>query len=64
MTYNFDPDHWFDMQSALLKRKLEEGSMSKAEYDSAIKELEQRVEEMWERLDGTYRVNDLEDKKE
>ncbi|MBU0754032.1 MAG: hypothetical protein KJ645_02765 [Planctomycetes bacterium] len=56
MTYNFDPDQWFDIQKALLEKKLKEGKTSRQEFDDAIQDLEEQYYEMWKRLDGYFQI--------
>ena len=56
MTYNFDPDKWLDDEIYLLKEKLKNTQMTAAEFDSQLEALEKKHEEMWRRLDGTYRI--------
>lgn len=57
MTYNFDPDKWYDDELFMLKSKLKNGRISEIEYDRAVEILDEKLEEMWNRLDGTYQVN-------
>jgi len=56
MTYNFDPDRWYDNELAALKAARRSGNMTEREYDRAFEELERRHEAMWKRLDGSYRI--------
>lgn len=56
MTYNFDPDKWYDDELFILQSKLKSMKITKSEYDVAVDALEKRHEEMWNRLDGTYQV--------
>ena len=60
MTYNFDPDRWYDNEKAFLDRQYGSGEISKAAYRSALKSLEHRMEEMWVRLDGSYQLPENE----
>ena len=57
MTYNFDPDKWYDDELFLIQSKLKTGEIKQHEYDVAVEILDQKLEEMWKRLDGTYQVN-------
>lgn len=52
MTYNFDPDKWYDNELSKLKKD----ELTQEEYDLEVLELDQKIEEMWKRLDGTYQV--------
>ncbi|BBO71329.1 hypothetical protein DSCA_52590 [Desulfosarcina alkanivorans] len=56
MTYNFDPDRWYDNELAVLDDQLKTGRISPAAYEAAKDELEGRYDAMVARLDGTYRI--------
>lgn len=56
MTYNFDPDKWYDIEFVILKTRLEKKEFSPEEFDLAVQALEQKHEEMWNRLNGTYQI--------
>jgi hypothetical protein len=56
MTYNFDPDRWFDNEYTALEGLLKQGELSRNAYETALEDLERRYDEMLERLDGTYRL--------
>lgn len=56
MTYNFDPDRWYDIEADDLSRRFENGELSGAEYDEALEELERRYADMLRRLDGSYQL--------
>lgn len=62
MTYNFDPDQWFETQADLLKKRLDAGEIDRSEYEKSLKDLHERHEAMWKRLDGTYRIPDDKDR--
>ena len=57
MTYNFDPDKWYDNELYLIQSKLKTGKITQNQYDQAVEILDKKLEEMWKRLDGTYQVN-------
>ena len=57
MTYNFDPDKWYDDELYILKSKLKSGEITDREYDQAVESLDKKHDEMWKRLDGTYQIN-------
>ncbi|RLB93078.1 MAG: hypothetical protein DRH26_04745 [Deltaproteobacteria bacterium] len=57
MTYNFDPDKWYDNELFLIHSKLKIGEITLNEYDQAVEVLDKKQEEMWKRLDGTYQIN-------
>jgi hypothetical protein len=54
VTYNFDPDRWYESQLRLLDHRLEEGEIDEAEHRDGRDRLEARYQEMVRRLDGTY----------
>ena len=56
MTYNFDPDRWYDMEFRALQLSLERGDISRASYQKALEDLQQRYEQITDSLDGTYRI--------
>lgn len=57
MTYNFDPELWYDRESAALEaRRRRDPAMGDAAFQRALDDLERRYEAMLERLDGTYRL--------
>jgi hypothetical protein len=56
MTYNFDPDRWFDDQRRMLEIRRTDGSLGETAFEEAMKELERRYEAMVRRLDGTYEL--------
>ena len=58
MTYNFDPDAWYERERTALDRRLQSGDIGAEEHREALAELERRYQEMVERLDGTYRIPD------
>ena len=57
MTYNFDPDKWYDNELYLIQSQLKTGEIMQNEYDVAVEILDKKLEEMWERLDGTYQID-------
>lgn len=56
VTYNFDPDDWYEREKAALERKHSDGLIDDAGFAAAVEDLERRLAEMWKRLDGTYRM--------
>jgi hypothetical protein len=53
MTYNFDPDRWYENERAVLETGYKEGEMSTEEYEAAVADLDRRYGEMLDRLNGT-----------
>jgi hypothetical protein len=56
MTYNFDPDKWYENEHLILKSKYTSGEITKLEFKNAVKELDKKHEDMWNRLDGTFQL--------
>ena len=56
MTYNFDPERWYNNEQAVLEREKQAGRLTRAEYQAALAALDHRYEKMLDRLDGTYRI--------
>lgn len=56
MTYNFDPDQWYQNEMDALKRLHASGKLGHFEFAEALSDLEKRYDRMVERLDGTYRI--------
>ena len=56
MTYNFDPEQWYDNERAFLDHQYRSGTVSERAYRSALKRLEDALAKMWERLDGSYQM--------
>ena len=58
MTYNFDPDRWYDNELADIRARHHRGEISEEELDQKTQNLDRKYDEMWKRLDGTYRIPD------
>jgi hypothetical protein len=56
MTYNFDPDRWYEDERGILDSRYKAGEMSKRQHNAAISDLDRRYDEMQTRLDGTYQI--------
>jgi hypothetical protein len=56
MTYNFDPDRWYENELAVLKARFKAGELSAQKYEEAVNDLDRRHDEMLDRLDGTYQI--------
>lgn len=56
MTYNFDPDRWYENERAVIDDRYKTGEINASEYEEAIRNLDNRYNEMLERLDGTYQL--------
>jgi len=51
MTYNFDPERWFEIEEAAIEDRRRKGELDGAAYDAAMQDLIRRYEEMLARLD-------------
>ena len=56
MTYNFDPDRWYDNELAALHAAREAGEITDENFQKAVEELDRKYESMWSRLDGSYQI--------
>lgn len=56
MTYNFNPDRWYDNERRALERCLKRGEFSEESFQKALEDIYQRYEQMIDRLDGTYQI--------
>jgi hypothetical protein len=51
MTYNFDPERWFEIQKDALEKKRDAGEITDAEYETRLKELVDKYEKLLQRVD-------------
>jgi hypothetical protein len=58
VTYNFDPDRWFEIQRHVLDARRDRGELSPEAYQADLEGLERRYEEMTSRLDKPFELND------
>ena len=56
MTYNFDPERWYDNETAALAAARRAGRLTVSQYARSMEALEQRYEALVARLDGTYQL--------
>ena len=56
MTYNFDPDRWYDNELAVLQQRRKADELTDREYEAAVADLDRRYDEMGARLDGSYQI--------
>jgi hypothetical protein len=56
MTYNFDPERWYDNELADIERRRRAGEIDDNRYAAAVGDLNERYRRMLSRLDGTYRI--------
>ena len=56
MTYNFDPDRWYDNQRELLEHRRARGEIDAQQFDRELERLAERYDEMLRRLDGPFEL--------
>lgn len=56
MTYNFDPEKWYENHRRLLLARRERGELDEREFADALEELERRFEEMLAQLDRPFQL--------
>jgi hypothetical protein len=54
VTYNFDPDRWYEIQRRALDGRRDRGELDEAAYTGALEELERRYDAMISRLDKPF----------
>ena len=45
MTYNFDPDKWYDNELFLIQSKLKADAITQTEYDKSVETLDKKYED-------------------
>jgi hypothetical protein len=58
MTYNFDPDRWYENQRRALDGRRDRGELTGEGYQAGLDDLERRYEEMASRLDKPFELSD------
>jgi hypothetical protein len=56
MTYNFDPDRWYEDQLRALEARRDAGEIDEATFNARREDLDRRRDEMVRRLDGTFQL--------
>ena len=56
MTYNFDPEAWYERQRRLLEHRRRNGELDDDQLAAALADLDRRYEEMVDRLQGSYQL--------
>jgi hypothetical protein len=56
MTYNFDPDRWYENQRALLEHRRARGEIDAIEFEKELERVGQRYDEMLQRLNGPFEI--------
>ena len=52
MTYNFDPERWYDMERSALEHRRDNGRLTADGFAAALAELQERYESMMDRLNS------------
>jgi hypothetical protein len=61
MTYNFDPDRWYENQRLLLEQRRAQGQLDTRQFEQELERLDERYDEMLKRLDGPFELPGRED---
>lgn len=56
MTYNFDPDRWYDNHLLNLEERRAAGDIDDPTYAAQLQKLNEEYDQMLQRLDGTYQL--------
>ncbi len=56
MTYNFDPDRWYDNQRVILEHRRSKGEIDAEEFERLLALLEERYDQMQRRLDSSFEL--------
>ena len=56
MTYNFDPDQWYENERTYLEARHERGELDAQAYEEALAQLGENYEAMLVRLDGSFEL--------
>lgn len=59
MTYNFDPDRWYEIQRRALDARREREGLTPEVYQAALDDLERRCEDMASRLDKPFDLSGI-----
>ena len=56
MTYNFDPDRWYENQRRALDVRRDSGELDEPEHAAALEDLERRYDALCRRLDKPFEL--------
>jgi hypothetical protein len=56
MTYNFDPDRWYERHRSLLEARRANGELDDEQLERELDDLERRYDEMSTRLDKPFQL--------
>jgi hypothetical protein len=58
VTYNFDPDRWYEIHRKDVDARRASGALQEEDYQVELDRLERRYEEMTSRLDKPFELSD------
>ena len=58
VTYNFDPDRWYENRRLALAQRRARGEIDAAAFDAEVERLEARYDEMVRRLNAPFDIPD------
>jgi hypothetical protein len=61
MTYNFDPERWFEIHKDALSKKRDAGEIDAREYKTRLKELVDEYEKLLQRVDIRHDYSESRD---
>ncbi len=56
VTYNFDPERWYERERAALERRRSQGELDDDALAAALADLDRCHEALLDRLDGSYQI--------
>ncbi len=56
MTYNFDPERWYENERGFLEQRRRSEGWSDARFEAMLEDLDRRYDLMVSGLDGTYQI--------
>lgn len=56
MTYNFDPELWYETHLNLLTKRRDAGELDQPAFDEAVEQLDRDYDRMLARLDDSYQL--------
>jgi hypothetical protein len=61
VTYNFDPERWYEMRLRVIEARRDSGELAADRYALEVEDLDKRYEEIVNRLEGSYVIPDSPD---
>lgn len=56
MTYNFDPELWYQNHLDILTRRRDAGELDQPSFEEALGQIDKDYDRMLARLDGSYQL--------